>query len=99
MLAPDKSYSWSRILPRVALSFVTCTSNLIGAGQLQTNCGCFFKIDEISPLEEALSTQVVHQLKDKGHPFSTSWGNGNSFLPMYSKDILIIALFPVIAIA
>ncbi len=69
----------------------------------QANCKpivvVFFKIDEISPLEEALSTQVVHQLKDKGHPFSTSWGNGNSFLPMYSKDILIIALIPVIAIA
>ncbi|XP_074626303.1 nucleoporin NUP188-like isoform X2 [Acropora palmata] len=31
--------------------------------------------DEISPLEEALSTQVVHQLKDKAHTFSTSWGH------------------------
>ncbi|KAJ7394471.1 hypothetical protein OS493_000282 [Desmophyllum pertusum] len=33
------------------------------------------KDDDISPLEEALTTQVVHQLKDKGHSSSTSWGN------------------------
>ncbi|XP_068699835.1 nucleoporin NUP188-like isoform X3 [Montipora foliosa] len=31
--------------------------------------------DEISPLEEALTTQVVHQLKDKGQNYSTSWGH------------------------
>ena len=34
----------------------------------------FFKDDEISPLEEALTTQVVHQLKDKGHSFTNSLG-------------------------
>ena len=34
----------------------------------------FFKDDEISPLEEALTTQVVHQLKDKGHSFTNSSG-------------------------
>lgn len=34
----------------------------------------FHKDDDISPLEEALTTQVVHQLKDKGHSSSTSWG-------------------------
>ena len=34
----------------------------------------FLKDDEISPLEEALTTQVVHQLKDKGHSFTNSLG-------------------------
>jgi len=33
------------------------------------------KDDEISPLEEALTTQAVHQLKDKGHIYSTGWGH------------------------
>lgn len=33
------------------------------------------KDDEISPLEEALTTQVVHQLKDKGHSFTNSLGH------------------------
>ena len=33
----------------------------------------FYKDDNISPLEEALTTQVIHQLRDKGSS-STSWG-------------------------
>lgn len=33
------------------------------------------KDDDISPLEEALTSQVFHQLRDKGASFSTSWGN------------------------
>ncbi|XP_022809524.1 nucleoporin NUP188 homolog isoform X2 [Stylophora pistillata] len=33
------------------------------------------KDDNISPLEEALTTQVIHQLRDKGASYSTSWGN------------------------
>ncbi|XP_078374534.1 nucleoporin NUP188-like isoform X2 [Oculina patagonica] len=33
------------------------------------------KDDDISPLEEALTSQVVHQLRDKGHSYATSWGN------------------------
>jgi len=33
------------------------------------------KDDDISPLEEALTSQVVHQLRDKGASYSTSWGN------------------------
>ena len=36
--------------------------------------------DDISPLEEALTTQVVHQLRDKGQSFSTSWGKDGSGL-------------------
>ena len=38
------------------------------------------KDDKISPLEEALTTQVVHQLKDKGHSYSTSWGKDGQIL-------------------
>ena len=38
------------------------------------------KDDKISPLEEALTTQVVHQLKDKGHSYSTSWGKNEEIL-------------------
>ena len=34
----------------------------------------FYKDDNISPLEEALTTQVIHQLRDKGGSSSTSWG-------------------------
>ena len=33
-----------------------------------------YKDDNISPLEEALTTQVIHQLRDKGAGSSTSWG-------------------------
>ncbi|CAH3134960.1 unnamed protein product [Pocillopora meandrina] len=33
------------------------------------------KDDNISPLEEALTTQVIHQLREKGASSSTSWGN------------------------
>ena len=43
------------------------------------------KDDEISPLEEALTTQVVHQLKDKGHGSSTSWGEDIIFVTAIKK--------------
>ena len=43
--------------------------------------------DDISPLEEALTTQVVHQLRDKGQSFSTSWGKNSA--DSYIKSITV----------
>ena len=48
----------------------------------------FFKDDEISPLEEALTTQVVHQLKDKGHSSTNSLGE-NICSSFVNRQILL----------
>lgn len=52
--------------------------------------------DDISPLEEALTTQVVHQLRDKGPSYSTSWGKACILTQIFniSIPVLSVIFFP-----